>query len=243
MRSTRITALSFTIVAVAFVGCEQAATAPETVAPEVAFNFTNGPSAPNMVVMRDPAAPFVGSNFITWNLAAFATDFPGAGQAGNERPLIAFHYTDPANNTGTFDIGCGDGSGGGGLTVDLQAVSTPSEAENLLEVYKDKDTPVEVYEATFWDLLSFLPNLCDFFAATPKVAEGTATLNGHIRGDEDGTPFFGKLIQQLIAHWQGTLTTPTGGSAHYVEMLHAHFNSDGSITNPVAAIQVRPIGK
>ncbi len=197
---------------------------PENI-PEPRLDFTNGPAAPNLIVLRDPAVPFISGIFLHWNAAADELSVPNAG---NQRPLLSFHYLDPPNHP--FD-GCGDDTSPD-ETVAWQRVTTPSEVDRILELFKDRESPVSVYGGTAAEFFAADP--CAFYS-TRLVAEGTAGFTGHLHWDENGPTL-------LSGNWQGTLTDVSGEAVHLNEVLQYRWDKDGNFRVLADDIALHDIG-
>jgi len=220
-------AVSFGLVLVAsgiLAACDQPAPVGPEETSQPQFSFTNGPSAPNLVVYRNADATFLFGTLFHWNFASDGIDLPGAGQA---RPLIVAHYLDPFNHP--ID-GCGDDSSPD-ETVELQSVSTPSEVQRVLELYRDRASPVSVYEGLFSE---WLADPCGFFA-TRLVAEGTVNFTGQFQLNEDGPTRIG-------GNWQGTLDAVPSGKVRLNEEVQILFKKDGSVVTASDVILLRPVG-
>lgn len=206
-------------------GCESVPPVAPHEAPRPSFDFTNGPPAPNLVVLRDPAVPFVSGIFLHWNAAADELNVPNAG---NERPLLSFHYLEPLNHP--FD-GCGDDTSPD-ETVAWQRVTTPSEVNRILELFKDRESPVSVYAGTAAEFFAADP--CTFFS-TRLVAEGTTGFTGHGHWKRNGPTL-------LSGNWQGVLTGVSGGAVRLNEVMQLRWDKDGNFRVLVDNISLHPIG-
>lgn len=219
---TGVAGFVFTIAAL--YGCEATpVVAPDDV-PTPRLDFTNGPALPNLVVSRFASSTFVFGGLIHYNAAADGVVVPGAG---SQRPLLSFHYVDPFNFPFT---GCGDDSSPD-YAAALQRVTTPSELDRVLELFKDREAPIAVYEGLIAD---FFSDPCAFLSAGP-LAEGTAVFTGHIQW-KNGAP------TRLAGTWQGTLEGAGGGPVRLHEVLQLQWDKDGNFTSHVDDISIHEVG-
>jgi len=219
---TGVAGFAFTIAALN--GCEATPVVAPDEVPTPHFNFTNGPASPNLVVSRFEKGTFVFGALVHFNAAADGVVVPGSG---SQRPLLSFHYIDPLNHP--FN-GCGDDSSPD-YAAALQRLTTPSRVDRVLELFRDRDAPISVYEGLIAD---FLSDPCGFLSAGP-LAEGTAVFNGHFQW-KNGAP------RRLAGTWQGTLEGAGGGAVRLHEVLQLQWDKDGNFTARVDDISIHEVG-
>ncbi len=169
------------------------------------FNFTNGPASPGPYIIRIAGA---GSRVIT-------TD-PDDG-------LIAIH----GKVSGLAE--CTDASTR--VTVDIQIVRTPADAQaiNLLLVGDDND--VAIYDdGDVADLVPFDPDkFCPFIADNTPVYQGQVQYRLNQTGQGN-----------LLFFWEGFLTrTADQAQVQYVERQYAVPQPDGTVEFIIEDIRVQ----
>lgn len=190
-------------------GCsdQQAPTALSEGKPDVSINLQKGPpsnSGPIVARFNDVPLPW---------------DFLLTGDPSRE--LASGHI--PIDN-----VFCGGAEGVRDL-VDYQEITTRSQAENVIEIFKSSETNVAVYDCSgdvncydeFWG-----DNTCDFLTGPQLLAEGTAKFIATIT-DKSAT-----------FRWEGWLEAVDGGTLHYVEVQKILFEP---FAVPVEDIKLTPV--
>jgi hypothetical protein len=188
-------------------GCtDRDPTAPQPERPH--FNFVNGPSSPGPFIVR---IPNFGSRVVTQD--------PNTG-------LIAIHGT--VKNLAE----CTNASTR--VPVDIQIVSTPSEAQAVAFLLTALENSVAIYDQGDLSQLSpFDPvRFCTFINTVAPIYEGVV----HYRLHQNGQ---GSLDFQ----WEGFLTRLSDGATfHYVERQHFVASGDGTGRWVSEEIRLQPIG-
>lgn len=199
--------------AIGIVGCaesidftepENADAGPIDVSADPLSNLTNGPLSPGPIIVRIPNS---GSRVVTTDPA---------------RGLMAIH--------GKVDglAECTDASTR--VPVDIQIVSTPSDAHGISLVLVGSENDVAIYGVI--DLAAVAPfdetSFCMFITENDPLYVGTVHYVANINGQG-----------ALNFRWQGFLTETATGSQHsYVENQHLVFTGSGIVKQVVEDILI-----